>query len=43
MRFISFGTMDVTKPYDIYKLWCHRCHQTLEIEKLWGHVCHQTL
>ena len=26
---ISFGAMDVTKPYKIYTLWGHVCHQTL--------------
>ena len=26
-EFVRFGAMNVSKPYEIYKVWGHGCHQ----------------
>ena len=26
---IGFGAIDVSKPYGMYRVWGHRCHQTI--------------
>jgi hypothetical protein len=28
-KFIGFGAMDVTKPYNVYEIWGHGCYQTI--------------
>jgi hypothetical protein len=32
-KFLHFGAMDVAKPYKIYTLWGHGCHQSLLINR----------